>query len=320
MQPPDIGLVSLPPGGKNRRFAALFRQLSLQLGDSAADGFGLHIHTPKILGKLFCSGVELFQSGLFLLQNKLGRCVIRLRLFCGLGELFQLGQPDGDFQPTEFIPENQIFFCLLRLLPQGRHLKLQLRDLVIDPQQIVLGLLKLPLGLFLPVTVLGNTRRLFKDLPSVRGLGGKDLVNAALTNIAVALFAQARIHKQLIDIPEPSRLAIDIIFTVAGAIVAPGDHHLGRFQPEDVRRIVQYQRHLRKAYLWPFQGAAKDDVLHLAAPERLGAHFSHDPANGIGNIGFAAAVGAYNGGDIAAKGHDGLIRKGFEVRRIFNCL
>ena len=35
-----------------------------------------------------------------------------LRLFCGLGELFQLEQPDGDFQPTEFIPENQIFFCL----------------------------------------------------------------------------------------------------------------------------------------------------------------------------------------------------------------
>ena len=77
--------------------------------------------------------------------------------------------------------------------------------------------------------------------------------------------------------------------------------------------IVQHQRHLRKPHLGPLEGTAEDDVLHFAAPKGLGAHFSHDPADGVGDIRFAAAVGSYNGGDIAAKGHNGFIREGLKA-------
>ena len=47
--------------------------------------------------------------------------------------------------------------------------------------------------------------------------------------------------------------------------------------------------------------------------------FSHDPSDGVGDIRFAAAVGPYNGGDIAAKGHNGFIREGLKALD-FDCL
>ena len=76
--------------------------------------------------------------------------------------------------------------------------------------------------------------------------------------------------------------------------------------------IVQNQGDLRVARLLSLQGTAEDDVLHLAAPEGLGGLLAHDPADGVGDIRFAAAVGADNGSDVLAKAQDGLIREGFE--------
>ncbi|MPM22281.1 hypothetical protein SDC9_68732 [bioreactor metagenome] len=49
-------------------------------------------------------------------------------------------------------------------------------------------------------------------------------------------------------------------------------------------RIVQHQRHLRKALLGPFGGASEDHILHLRAPEILGTLLTHDPADSVGGI------------------------------------
>jgi hypothetical protein len=38
-------------------------------------------------------------------------------------------------------------------------------------------------------------------------------------------------------------------------------------------------------------GAGEDDVLHLAAAQRLGALLAHDPAEGVHDIGLARPVG-----------------------------
>ena len=77
-------------------------------------------------------------------------------------------------------------------------------------------------------------------------------------------------------------------------------------------RVVDHQRHLGKAHLGPLRRAAEDDVLHLGAPEALAALLTHDPADGVGNIGLARAVGAHDGGDILAEVQDRLIREGLE--------
>ena len=59
--------------------------------------------------------------------------------------------------------------------------------------------------------------------------------------------------------------------------------------------------------------SAEDHVLHLCAPEGLVALLAHDPEDGVGNIGFAGAVGANDGGDIIAKADQRFIRKGLKA-------
>ena len=76
--------------------------------------------------------------------------------------------------------------------------------------------------------------------------------------------------------------------------------------------VIQNQGDLRIARLLPLQGAAEDHVLHLAAPEGLGGLLTHDPADGVGDIRFAAAVGTDDGGDVLSKAENGLVREGLE--------
>ena len=279
----------------------------------------LHIHLPHGFCQIFRLGIQGFQIRFALLQNEFCGSIVGLCLLCLLRELLQLRKPDRNFQTTHLIPEDQIFLRLFRLLPQGFHLKLQLRDLVVDAKQIVRRMLQLPLGLFLAMTVLGNTGSFLKDLTAVCGFCGQDLINTSLTDVAVAFFTKTGVHEHLIDVTKPGSLAIDVIFAVTGAVIPPGHHDLIGLHLEGMLRVVQDQADLRKSHLGPLQGTAEDHVLHLTATEGLGAHLTHDPADGIGNIRFAAAVGANDGGDVTSKGHDGLIREGFESLD-FNCL
>lgn len=76
--------------------------------------------------------------------------------------------------------------------------------------------------------------------------------------------------------------------------------------------IVQHQGHLGIARLLPPGGTAEDHILHFAAPEGPGGLLPHDPADGVGNIGFSRPVGPDDDGDVLAEGQDRLVRKGFE--------
>ena len=163
------------------------------------------------------------------------------------------------------------------------------------------------------MAVLGDARRLFEDLTALRTFQRKDLVNSTLANVGVSLPAQACIHQQLVDIPQTGRLAVDIVFTVTGAIITAGHHDLVSVISKGPVRIVQNQGRFRKANCCPFLGAAKDHVLHLGATEGFCALLAHNPQNGIGNIGLTGAVGAYDSRDIIAEADQGLVRERLEA-------
>ncbi len=59
--------------------------------------------------------------------------------------------------------------------------------------------------------------------------------------------------------------------------------------------------------------AGEDDIFHTAAAEALGRLFAEDPADGVGQVGLAAAVGADDGSDAGAvEPHLGAVDEGFE--------
>ena len=172
---------------------------------------------------------------------------------------------------------------------------------------------KLPLRLFVAVAVLADACGLLEDLTAVAGFQGEDLVDPALADVTVTLTAQARVHEQLMDILQAGRLLVDVKFTVAGAVVAPGDHHLIGVIGQRPIQILQSQCRLGKAHGLAKLGAAEDDVLHFRAAQGLAALLAHDPEDGVRNIRFAGAVGADDGGDVIAEPDQGLIREGLEA-------
>ena len=82
---------------------------------------------------------------------------------------------------------------------------------------------------------------------------------------------------------------------------------------------AERERHLAHAHRFAAVRAVENHVGHFAAAQRLGRLLAEHPADGIGDIGFAAAVGADDGGDTGLKIQRGLVREGLkaENRQIF---
>ena len=151
------------------------------------------------------------------------------------------------------------------------------------------------------MTELGNARRLLKDLTALTALDRQDLIDLALADDGIALPAHAGIHKELVDVLQAHRLLIDIVFRLAAAVIAAGHRHLRLVAVENMLGIVDHQRHLCKAHGAALFRAAEDHVLHLGAAELAAVLLAHDPADGVGDVGFTAAVGADDGGNIFTK-------------------
>ena len=58
--------------------------------------------------------------------------------------------------------------------------------------------------------------------------------------------------------------------------------------------------------------AGKDNIFRLLSPQVTYILFAHNPAHGIGNITFAAPVGADNGRNAMGKGQGCPVCKGFK--------
>ena len=163
----------------------------------------------------------------------------------------------------------------------------------------------------------GDAGGLLKNLPPVAALDGQNLIDTALTDDGVALPSKARVHEQLVDVPEAYGLLIDEIFALAAAVVTAGDHHLGLLDVgEDVGTVVQHQGDLGEAHRAALLGAAEDHILHLHTSEIFGALLPHHPADSVGNIGFPGAVGSHDGGNLLPEVEGGLIGKGLEALNV----
>ena len=245
------------------------------------DGFQFSVPVMEGLSQVLRLPVEGVQIVVGLLQNEGSGGIVLLGLLGGGGQLIQRVQPDGHLHALEFLFQFQILFCLFRLHLQRFQLEFQLGHLVADAKQVVLGGGQLPLGFLLAVAVLGDTGGFLENLPAVAAFQGENFVNAALTDVGVALPAQARVHKQLVNIPEPGGLLINIVFAVAGAVIPTGNHDLVGIICQRPVGVVQRQGRLGKTHCTALLGAAEDHVLHFRAPQGLGALLAQYPQNRV---------------------------------------
>ena len=273
----------------------------------------LYVVLAHLLGEALAQRVGLVQRLLRPVALRLGQRRVGFQLQPRRAQILQLLQPHGDLQHTQLVAEHQILLRRLRLLAQRLYLQFKLRDLVVDAHQILLRALQLPLGVLFPVAVFADTGGLLKDLAALAALDGQDLVDLALPDDGVALAPHAGVHEQLVHVLQAHGLLVDVVFRLAAAVVAPRHRHLRLLTGgENVLRVVDDQRHLGKAHLVPLLRAAEDHVLHLGAAQLAAVLLAHDPADGVGDVGLAGAVGPHDSGDILAEVQNRLIGKALE--------
>ncbi len=190
----------------------------------------------------------------------------------------------------------------LRLMPQRLELAPQLSREVVQSRQVGLHRLELAHGLLFATTVLEDARRLLDEAAALFGGGPQHLVELTLPDDDVHLAAEAGVGEQLLHIQQAALLAVDRVLAAAVAEQGAGDRDLGVLDRQRPVAVVDREADLGAAERPAGRGAGEDDVVHLAAAQRLGALLAHDPGQRIHDVRLAGAVGADDTGDAGFEG------------------
>jgi hypothetical protein len=199
-------------------------------------------------------------------------------------------------------------------------LPLHFADEVGDAQKILLGVFQFAERFFFCDLEFRDAGGFLENHPAVFRLAGKNLRDVALRHDAVARAADARAHEKLLDVLEPARRAVDEILAAAVAE-----------NPARERDLVVSHLDARRAQVSSSTPPSVSDTspmpigLRPSVPlkitsaispprKRLGRLLAEHPADGVGDIGFAAAVGADDGSDAGLKIQRGFVREGLEPK------
>jgi hypothetical protein len=116
-----------------------------------------------------------------------------------------------------------------------------------------------------------------------------------------------------VDVFEAAGGFVDEVFAVAGAEDAAGDGNFAEVEGQEAIGVVEDEGDFSDSERTPFGATGEDDVFHFVAAEVADVLFAEDPADGVGDVAFAAAVGADDGSDAWLEFHFGFFGEGFEA-------
>lgn len=160
--------------------------------------------------------------------------------------------------------------CHGGLPAEGLQLAPQLVREVLDTGHVRLHGVQFPQRLLLALAVLEDARRLLDEGPAAHGVGVQDGVELALSDDDVHLAADTGVGQQLLDVEQSAGVAVDLVLAAAVAEHDPRDGDLGVLDGQRTVGVVDGERDLGTAERRAPGGAGEDDVLHLAAAQRLG--------------------------------------------------
>ena len=196
---------------------------------------------------------------------------------------------------------------------EGVHAAFLLGEDVGDAEEVGLGVFEFAEGFLFLAFVFGDAGGFLEDGAAFFGFGGEDLVDLALGHDRVGGAADAGVHEEVMDVAEAAEGAVEAVFGAAIAEDAAGDGDLVEVDFEGFLAIGHGEGDFGHAEGFAFFGAVEDDVRHFAAAEGFGGGFAEDPADGVDDVGFAAAVGADDAGDALVEFEGGFVREGLEA-------
>ena len=173
----------------------------------------------------------------------------------------------------------------------------QLGGQVGQPGQVRRHRLELADRFLFALAVFEHTGGFLDECPPVFRPGFQDLVELALADDDVHFAADTGVAQQFLDIHQTATAAVDFVLAGSVAEHPPGDRHLGVFDRQRVVGVVDGDGDLGAAQRRARRGAREDDVLHLAAAQRLGALLPHHPRQRVDDVGLTRPVGSDNCGD-----------------------
>ena len=314
----DLLLVALLPGAVLGEAKVVVAQLLVGVRAGVVGGGGGLDRLGDALLRLGDDAAQRLERGLRLLDAAAQPAALLLRLLERGGEgaaaLVELREADaGQIQ----VDLAQLGLQLLvaagarGLGAERMDLAAQLRDDVGEAGEVLVGRLELAQRLAAVGAEAGDAGRLLEDRAAVLGAGGEDGVDLPLGHHGVGRRADARVHEEALDVAEAAGRAVDEVLALAGAEDAAGDGDLVELEAELLLAVGDEGLVV--------VGAGEDDVGHRAAAQGGGPLLAEDPADGVRDVGLAAAVGADDGGDAGLEDESRLLREALEAVD-FECL
>ena len=200
----------------------------------------------------------------------------------------------------------------------GGQFGLQFARQIVQPLEIGQRGAHAQFGLVSAPVQAGDAARLLEDPAPVLRLGADQFGNLALADEGRRIGPAGSVGEQDLNIAGADLTAIDAIGRAFPTIDAPGDfqHRMG---VERRRRpalgVVDGQGDLGVVAGRPPARTGKDHVVHALAAHGLGRGGAHHPAQGLQEVGLAAAVGADDAGQAGLDAEVRGIDEGLEARK-----
>ena len=181
----------------------------------------------------------------------------------------------------------------LPALPRQRaHLALHLGDEIVEAREIDRRLLEPARSGAAAIAIEADTGGLLEQLAAIVGAIGEQRVDHPRFDHHAAVGTQARSAHHVVDVAQPARCAVEHVFALAAARQAACDDDFLEGHRKRAVFILEVKRNLGDVHRTARRRALEDHLFHLRPAERLCALFAEHPADGVGDVGLAAAVGA----------------------------
>jgi len=149
--------------------------------------------------------------------------------------------------------------------------------------------------------VVSDARSFLEERAPLIGAQRQGLFDQALADDRVGALGQTAGRQQIGHIFQPHLLAVDEVFVLAGTKRAPGDFDLSVVNGQPTVAVVEGDRRLGHAGASALRATGENHVGRAAGAQRAVALLAQHPAQGVGDVALAAAVGADDGRDAAVE-------------------
>ena len=163
---------------------------------------------------------------------------------------------------------------------------------------------------------LSEPRRLLDQRAPLRGLGRKDLLDAALPDDGMHLPAEADVREQLDDVGAANVCAVDEVLALAAAVEAPRDRELGELERPVTVLVVEEKLHLAEGGGVTPTPTPEEDVVRLLCPELARAQASGSPDDRVRDVRLARAVRPDDDGHARLEAHLDRVRERLEAAQL----